>query len=106
MEASFSKATGNKTLEFGGGSPFNDLTRYKMESFYFYLIETKCTDLGFCAPDDHPHSFREGEESQEKRPTLDLLKLRWLRAAAISLIAIENFVIADEFGQIYSLSNL
>jgi hypothetical protein len=31
--------------------------------------------------------------------------LRGLRAAAISLIAIEDFVIADEFGQTYSLSN-
>jgi hypothetical protein len=28
------------------------------------------------------------------------------RATAISLIAIEDFVIAKEFGQIYSLSNL
>jgi hypothetical protein len=37
-EASFSKTTGNKTLEFGGVSPSNDLTQYKMESFYFYLI--------------------------------------------------------------------
>jgi hypothetical protein len=38
MEASFSKTTGNKTFEFGGVSPSNDLIRYKMESFYFYLI--------------------------------------------------------------------
>jgi hypothetical protein len=38
VEASFSKTTGNKTLEFGGVSPSNDRTRYKMESFYFYLI--------------------------------------------------------------------
>jgi hypothetical protein len=38
VEASFSKTTGNKTLEFGAVSPSNDLTRYKMESFYFYLI--------------------------------------------------------------------
>jgi hypothetical protein len=37
VEASFSKTTGNKTLEFGGISPSNDLTRYKTESFYFYL---------------------------------------------------------------------
>jgi hypothetical protein len=29
-----------------------------------------------------------------------------LKAAAISLIAIEDFVIAKEFGQSYSLSNL
>jgi hypothetical protein len=41
-----------------------------------------------------------------KRPTLGLLKLRGLRAAVISLIAKEDFVIAEEFGQIYSLSNL
>jgi hypothetical protein len=34
------------------------------------------------------------------------MKLRGLRAAAISLIAIEDFVIAEEFGQIYSLSDL
>jgi hypothetical protein len=46
------------------------------------------------------------ETNQEKKcPTLGLLKLRGLRAAAISLIAIEDFVIAEEFGQIYSLSN-
>jgi hypothetical protein len=38
VEASFSKTTWNKTLEFGGVSSSNDLTRYKMESFYFYLI--------------------------------------------------------------------
>jgi hypothetical protein len=38
VEASFSKRTGNKTLEFGRVSHSNDLTRYKMESFYFYLI--------------------------------------------------------------------
>jgi hypothetical protein len=38
-------------------------------------------------------------------PTLGLMKLRGLRAGAISLIVIENFVIAEEFGQIYSLSN-
>jgi hypothetical protein len=41
-----------------------------------------------------------------KSPTLGLLKLRGPRAAAISLIAIEDLVIAEEFGQIYSLSNL
>jgi hypothetical protein len=50
--------------------------------------------------------FCEGDESREKRPTRGLLKLRGLRAATISLIAIEDFVIAEEFGQIYSLSNL
>jgi hypothetical protein len=50
--------------------------------------------------------FCEGDESREKRSTNGLLKLRGLRAAAISLIAIEDFVIAEEFGQIYLLSNL
>jgi hypothetical protein len=50
--------------------------------------------------------FCEGDESQEKCPTRGLLKLRDLRAAAISLIAIEDFVIAEELGQIYSLSDL
>jgi hypothetical protein len=44
--------------------------------------------------------------SEKKWPTLGLLKLRGLRAAAISLIVIEDFVIAEEFGQIYSLYNL
>jgi hypothetical protein len=43
---------------------------------------------------------------ERKHPTLSLLKLTGVRAAAISLIAIEDFVIAEEFGQIYSLSNL
>jgi hypothetical protein len=43
---------------------------------------------------------------EKKCPTLGLLKLRGLRAAAISLIAIEDFVIVEEFGEIYSLSNL
>jgi hypothetical protein len=42
---------------------------------------------------------------EEKRPTLGLLKLRGIRAAAISLITIEDFVIAEEFGRIYSLFN-
>jgi hypothetical protein len=47
------------------------------------------------------------ETNHEKKcPTLGLLKLRGFRATAISLIAIEDFVIAEEFGQIYSLSNL
>jgi hypothetical protein len=49
--------------------------------------------------------FCEGDESREKCPTLGLVKLRGLRAAAISLITIEDFVIAEEFGQIYSLIN-
>jgi hypothetical protein len=49
--------------------------------------------------------FCEGDESREKRLTLGLLKLRGLRAA-ISLIAIEDFVVAEEVGQIYFLSNL
>jgi hypothetical protein len=38
-------------------------------------------------------------------PDPGFLKLRELRAAAISLIAIEDFAIAERFGQIYSLSN-
>jgi hypothetical protein len=40
-----------------------------------------------------------------KCPTLSLLKLRRFRAAANSLIAREDFIIDEEFGQIYSLSN-
>jgi hypothetical protein len=43
---------------------------------------------------------------EKERPTLGRLKLRGLRAAAISLIAREDFVIAEEFGHIYSLFNL
>jgi hypothetical protein len=43
---------------------------------------------------------------EKKCPTRGLLKLRGCRAAAISLIAREDFVIAEEFGQIYSLSNV
>jgi hypothetical protein len=62
--------------------------------------------LGFVRPTIIRTQFCEGDESREKCPTLGLLKLRWLRAAAISLIAREDFVIAEEFGQIYSLSNL
>jgi hypothetical protein len=50
--------------------------------------------------------FCEGDRSREKCRTIRLLKLRGLRAAAISLIAIEDLVIAEEFGQIYSLSIL
>jgi hypothetical protein len=50
--------------------------------------------------------FCEGDESREKCPTVGRLKLRGLGASAISLIAIKNFVIAEEFGQISSLSNL
>jgi hypothetical protein len=45
--------------------------------------------------------FCEGDESGEKCSILGLLKLKGLRAAAISMIAIEDFVIAEEFGQIY-----
>jgi hypothetical protein len=50
--------------------------------------------------------FCEGDESREKFPTQGVLKLRGLRAAVISLTSIEDFVIAEEFGQIYSLSHL
>jgi hypothetical protein len=47
------------------------------------------------------------ETNHEKKcPTRSFLKLKGLRAAAISLIATEDFVIVEEFGQIYSLSNL
>jgi hypothetical protein len=47
------------------------------------------------------------EMNHEKQcPSLGLLKLRGFRAAAVSLIAIENFLIAEEFGQVYSLFNL
>jgi hypothetical protein len=46
--------------------------------------------------------FYEGDESREKCQTLGLLKLRGFRAAVILLITIEDFVIAEEFGQIYS----
>jgi hypothetical protein len=41
--------------------------------------------------------FCEGDKSREKWLTLGLLKSRGLKAAAISLIAIEDFVIAEEF---------
>jgi hypothetical protein len=50
--------------------------------------------------------FCEETNHEKKYPTADLLKLRGLRAAAISLIAIEDFVITEEFSQIYSLSKL
>jgi hypothetical protein len=50
--------------------------------------------------------FCDGDESREKIPTRGFPKLRRLRAAAISLIAREDFVIAEEFGQICSLSHL
>jgi hypothetical protein len=43
---------------------------------------------------------------EKKCATLGLLKLRGLRAAAILLIAIEDVIVAEEFGQIDSLSNL
>jgi hypothetical protein len=43
---------------------------------------------------------------KKKCPTRSLLKLRGLRAAAISLVSREDFVIAEEFGQIYSLFDL
>jgi hypothetical protein len=48
----------------------------------------------------------EGDELREKRPTRGFLKLRGFKAAAMSLIAIEDFVIAEEFSQVYSLSNV
>jgi hypothetical protein len=66
----------------------------------------KCIVSGFVRPTSIRTQFCEGDESREKCPILGLLKLRGFRAAAISLIAIEDFVIAEEFGQIYSLSNL
>jgi hypothetical protein len=50
--------------------------------------------------------FCERDELREKCPTLGLLKLRRFTAAVISLIAREDFAIAEEFDQIYSLSNL
>jgi hypothetical protein len=43
---------------------------------------------------------------EKKWPTLDLLKVRGFSTAAISLIARKDFVITEEFDQIYSLSNL
>jgi hypothetical protein len=47
------------------------------------------------------------ETNHEKKcPTAGLLKLKGFRAAAISLIAIEDFAIAEEFGQIDLFSNL
>jgi hypothetical protein len=49
--------------------------------------------------------FCEEDESREKCRTPGLLKLRGVRAPAISLIVREDFVIAKEFGQIYSLFN-
>jgi hypothetical protein len=61
---------------------------------------------GFVRPTIIRTQSCEGEESREKYPTLGLLKLRGLRTAAVSLIAREDFVIAEEFGQIYSFSNL
>jgi hypothetical protein len=50
--------------------------------------------------------FCEGDKSREKWPTPGLLKLRGFRAAANLLIAREDFVIDEEFGQIYCLSNV
>jgi hypothetical protein len=54
--------------------------------------------LGFARPTIIRTQFREGDESREKRPTLGPMKLGGLRAAAISLITIEDFVIAEESG--------
>jgi hypothetical protein len=56
--------------------------------------------LGFVRPTIVRTQFREGDESREKRPTRGLLILRGLAVAAISLIAREDFVIAEEFGQV------
>jgi hypothetical protein len=42
--------------------------------------------------------FCEGDESREKCPSPGFLKLRGLKAAAISPIAIEDFAITEEFG--------
>jgi hypothetical protein len=50
--------------------------------------------------------FCEGDESREKSPDSRPSEIERVRTAAISVIAIEDFVIAEEFGQIYSLSNL
>jgi hypothetical protein len=50
--------------------------------------------------------FYEETNHKKKWPTLRLRKLRGLRAVAISLIAIADLVIAEEFGQIDLLSNL
>jgi hypothetical protein len=57
---------------------------------------------GFVRPTIIRTQFCEGGESREKCTARGLLKLRGLRAAAILLIAIEDFVIAEQFGQIYS----
>jgi hypothetical protein len=56
--------------------------------------------LGFVRPTIIGTQFCEGNESREKSPTLGFLRLRRLGVAAISLITIEDFVIAEEFGQI------
>jgi hypothetical protein len=69
------------------------------------LISTKCIDLWFCAPDDHSHSILWGRWITRKTPDPRPSEIE-IRAAAISLISIDDFVIAEEFGQIYSLSNL
>jgi hypothetical protein len=50
--------------------------------------------------------FCEGDESREKMTDPKPSEIERLRAASISVIAIEDFVIAEEFGQIYSLSSL
>jgi hypothetical protein len=59
-----------------------------------------------CARRSSTFNFVMETNHEKKCPTIGLLKLRGLRAAAISLIAIEDFVIAEGFGQIYSLFNL
>jgi hypothetical protein len=59
-----------------------------------------------CARRSSALNFEREKNHERKCSTLGFLKLRRLRAAAISVIAIEDFVIAEEFGQIYSLFNL
>jgi hypothetical protein len=59
-----------------------------------------------CARRSSAFNFMRETNHEKQCPILGLLKLRGLRAAAISLIATEDFVLAEEFGQIYSLCNL
>jgi hypothetical protein len=59
-----------------------------------------------CAGRSSTLNFVRETNHEKKWLSLSLLKLRGLRAAAISLIAREYFVIAEEFDQTYSLYNL